>query len=26
VRVVQKPFELEDLLTLVENLLSKSIR
>ena len=26
VRVVQKPFELEDLLVLVENLLSKSIR
>jgi len=26
VRVVQKPFELEDLLDLVENLLSKSIR
>jgi DNA-binding response OmpR family regulator len=26
VRVVQKPFELEDLLSLVENLLSKSIR
>lgn len=26
VRVVQKPFELEALLTLVENLLSKSIR
>lgn len=26
VRVVQKPFELEDLLALVENLLSKSIR